>query len=112
MNKNNSDPWNIPDKVEVLIPNNWVKKPNKKTRKGKEGFRWEDLQNQGNGIRIDRGDPQNNQISQQVDHVVVRHNGKVVGRDGKPISGKIKEDFNNAHIPLDEWQNWQNWHSP
>jgi hypothetical protein len=107
-----SDLWKIPNEAENKIPDEWVKEPNKKARKGKEGFRWKDPNNKGNGIRIDRGDPNHRFTSQQVDHVIVNNDGKVIGRNGQPIKGSIKNDPDNAHIPLSEWQNWQNWYSP
>jgi len=47
-----------------------------------------------------------------VDHVVVRKDGKVIGRNGKPIKGSIDEDFDNAHIPLSEYERWKSWCSP
>jgi len=47
-----------------------------------------------------------------VDHVIVRYNGKVMGRDGRPIEGAIKENAEQAHIPLSEYQNWKSWYSP
>jgi hypothetical protein len=45
-------------------------------------------------------------------HVVVRVDGKVLGRDGKPIAGSIKEDPVNAHIPLSEYKTWRRWNQP
>ncbi|WP_192816485.1 hypothetical protein [Cupriavidus basilensis] len=82
--------------------------PNKKG----VGFRWQDPKNQGNGVRIDKGDPNVSQPTQQVDHVIVRSNGKVIGRDGKPIEGSIKYNAAQAHIPLSEYKKWKNWNSP
>jgi filamentous hemagglutinin len=105
----NPDSWNVPDAAIDKIPNEWGEsKPNKK----KEGFRWTDPENKGNGIRIDKGDPNHRFTNQQVDHVVINYNGKVIGRDGEPIKGSIRNDADNAHISLSEWQNWQNWNSP
>ncbi|MFJ9786164.1 RHS repeat-associated core domain-containing protein [Amycolatopsis sp. NPDC101161] len=91
------------------LPEGWGEgKPNKKG----VGFRWQDPKNQGNGVRIDQGNPNSPFPSQQVDHVIVRVNGKVIGRDGNPISGAIDQDPTNAHIPLSEWQNWSSWSRP
>ncbi|MFC0027954.1 RHS repeat-associated core domain-containing protein [Micromonospora chaiyaphumensis] len=91
------------------LPASWGNgKPNKKG----VGTRWQDPKNQGNGVRIDQGNPNSPSPSQQVDHVVVRSNGKVIGRDGKPITGAINEDPTNAHIPLSEWQKWSSWNHP
>jgi hypothetical protein len=78
------------------------------------GLRWTDPENQGNGIRIDRGNPSNSQVSQQVDHVVVNYGGRLIGRDGKPLpcSGSLKDNWDMGHIPLDEWLTWTNWFGP
>ncbi|HEY1156924.1 MAG TPA: hypothetical protein VGE95_11615, partial [Arthrobacter sp.] len=90
------------------IPEGWAGKANKKGI----GTRWQDPKNSGNGVRIDKGNPKNPQPSQQQDHVVVRRNGKVIGRDGKPIKGSVKDDFDNAHIPYKEWKKWGKWYEP
>jgi hypothetical protein len=45
-------------------------------------------------------------------NVIVRVNGRVIGRDGKPIQGSISEDYENAHIPLSEYIKWERWDSP
>ncbi|WP_207938587.1 hypothetical protein [Actinomadura darangshiensis] len=91
------------------VPDKWGDgSPNKKG----VGRRWTDPENRGNGIRIDEGDPNNPQPAQQVDHVVVRVNGKVVGRNGQPLEGSIKENWDQAHVPLSEWLKWDSWKSP
>ena len=76
------------------------------------GTRWQDPDNPGNGVRIDRGNPNNSQPSQQEDHVVVRHNGRVIGRHGSPIDGSIAENYEQAHIPLSEYETWSTWNRP
>lgn len=43
------------------------------------------------GVRIDRGNPNSPLPSQQVDHAIMRRDGEVIGRDGRPISGSIKD---------------------
>lgn len=106
---NQDDEWKVPDEATSKIPSEWGDGvPNKKG----EGQRWEDPENQGNGVRIDKGNPNNSQPSQQVDHVVVRDNGRVIGRDGRPIEGSIRDNASQAHIPLSEWLNWSSWNSP
>ena len=91
------------------LPESWGSgSPNKKGI----GSRWQDPGNPGSGVRIDQGNPNSPFPSQQVDHVIVRDNGKVIGRDGKPIRGSINEDPTNAHIPLSEWLNWSSWNTP
>ena len=76
------------------------------------GTRWTDPEDMGNGIRIDQGDPLSPHPSQQVDHVVIRHRGVVLGRDGSPIPGTIREYYDLAHIPLVEWLTWSEWYKP
>jgi hypothetical protein len=101
--------WEVPQEAKDKIPAEWGEgEPN---RKG-EGQRWEDPNNKGNGVRIDKGNPDNSQPSQQVDHVVVRDNGRVIGRDGQPIKGAIKDNGSEAHVPLSEWANWSSWNKP
>ncbi|MEM6386385.1 MAG: hypothetical protein AAF718_09140 [Pseudomonadota bacterium] len=90
------------------LPANWESAP---TRKG-VGIRWSDPENQGNGVRIDKGNPGSPFPSQQVDHVIVRHNGEVLGRDGLPIQGAIADHPEMAHIPLEEYREWTAWNRP
>ncbi len=54
------------------------------------GFRFPGPKQHGMGI--DKGNPDNPQVHQEVDHVVINSNGKVIGRDGNPIQGSIKQD--------------------
>ena len=100
--------WEPSKEAVKKIPKEWTKSSNKKG----EGFRWQDPNNKGNGVRIDKGNPNHTHPTQQVDHVIVRSNGKVIGRDGHPISGSIKNDPQNAHIPLREYKKWKKWNSP
>ncbi|MGW1878756.1 RHS repeat-associated core domain-containing protein [Streptomyces sp. NPDC001975] len=81
----------------------------KATKKG-IGWRWND--GKGNGVRIDQGNPNNSQVYQQVDHVVINSGGRIIGRDGNPISGDIKSSAYDAHIPLRDWLKWKSWDSP
>lgn len=98
-----------PSQANDKVPAEWGSgKPNNKG----VGQRWEDPSNPGNGIRIDEGVPGHTFPSQQGDHVIVRVDGQVIGRDGKPISGSIKDNAENAHIPLEEWLQWTNWAHP
>jgi hypothetical protein len=97
------------DEASGKVPPQWG--PGSPNNKG-VGQRWEDRANPGNGIRIDQGNPTHTLPSQQVDHVIVRVDGKVIGRDGIPINGSIKENAEIAHIPLEEWLQWTNWSHP
>ncbi|GAB3851833.1 hypothetical protein GCM10028801_01970 [Nocardioides maradonensis] len=76
------------------------------------GTRWFDpAAPKANGIRIDRGVPNSSFPSQQVDHVIVRSGGRILGPDGKPIVGSLKQNP-DAHIPLSDWLNWTSWNAP
>ena len=100
----------LDDAATSKVPSGWgTGRPNKKG----VGTRWVDPANpKTNGIRIDQGNPASPLTTQQVDHVVVRSGGRVVGRDGNPISGLIRENYEMAHIPLDEWLTWSTWNAP
>ena len=100
--------WDVPDTTISKLPEGWNASPNKKG----VGFRWQDPKNQGNGVRIDKGEPGISQPTQQVDHVIVRSNGQVIGRDGKPVIGTIKENAEQVHIPLSEYKKWKTGNSP
>jgi RHS repeat-associated protein len=103
----NCGDW-LPD-TRGKLPGSWGSgTPNKKG----VGTRWTDPDNPGNGVRVDRGDPNSSFPGQQVDHVIVRRNGNVIGRDGRPISGSIQDNAEMAHIPLGEWQTWESWYKP
>ncbi|MBE2192560.1 MAG: hypothetical protein IAE83_00110 [Anaerolinea sp.] len=94
--------------MKQKVPEAWEEAP---TRKG-TGWRWRDPSNiSGNSIRIDKGDPSNPQPSQQVDHVVIRSNGKGIGRGGVPYDS-IQDNWFDAHIPLEDWLAWQLWNKP
>ena len=94
--------------VQQKLPNGWG---SGRANQKKTGTRWEDPNNPGNGVRVDMGDPNSPNPSQRVDHVVVRQNGRVIGPDGKPISGPIAQNP-NSHIPLSDWLKWTNWWGP
>jgi hypothetical protein len=101
--------WHPGQSASEKMPPAWgTGQPNSKG----DGWRWQDPANPGNGVRIDRGSAGNSQPSQQPDHVIVRHNGRVIGRDGSPISGSIRDNPQQAHIPLVEWLQWTNWFGP
>jgi hypothetical protein len=98
--------WVVLPEITDRFPDDWEQSPNRK----KIGYRWIDPENpKGNGVRIDRGDPNSPHVSQRVNHVIVRSNGVVLGRDGEPIDGSIQNDPENAHIPLTEYAEWKSW---
>ena len=99
----------ITDEIVGKLPSEWgMGQPS--TKKG--GWKWTDPDNQGNGLRVDPANPSSLWQTQQVEHVVVRSLGVVLGRDGKPITGTIKDDPINAHIPLEEYRQWRTWNHP
>jgi hypothetical protein len=78
----------------------------------KVGTRWFDTAAaKANGVRIDQGVPGSVHSSQQVDHVIIRSGGNVLGPGGLPITGSIKKNP-QAHIPLSDWLNWSSWDMP
>lgn len=78
----------------------------------KVGTKWFDpAAPKANGVRIDQGAPGSSFPSQQVDHVIVRSGGNVLGPDGLPITGSMKQNP-QAHIPLDDWLTWSSWNAP
>lgn len=99
---------NPPKEAIDKVPGNWAGKANKK----KDGWRWEDPKNQGNTIRIDKGEPNSRTPSQQVDHVVITSNGRIIGPDGQPIQAAKPSQTAEAHIPLTEWLKWRSWNTP
>jgi hypothetical protein len=104
----NTEEWSVPNDAKNKFPEPWG--DGSVNKKG-VGVRWQDPENPGNGVRIDKGNLNNTQPAQQVDHVVVRSNGKVVGSDGSPISGSVKQSPEKAHIPLIDYIKWKKWNS-
>ena len=112
MDKLNSDEkWKPPQEAQDKVPKKWGEgQQNKK----KLGWRWRDPENKGNGIRIDKGDLIASRPSQQVDHVRIDKEGKVIGRNGQPIEETLQfpnpSNTEKAHIPLSEWLKWKTWY--
>lgn len=94
--------------ARTKLPSSWG--PGSPNAKG-VGTRWFDPANKGNGVRLDQGIPGSSFGSQQVDHVVVRSGGRILGPDGKPIVGSLSQNP-QAHIPLSEWRTWSSWSTP
>ncbi len=98
------------------IPSGWSG-PNmtKKFKKNdsKQGFVWRAPKGQ-DSVRIDRGDPNSQWGSQQVDHVIINSGGRIVGRGGQllPAGARIQDYPVEAHVPLSEWQAWRSWNAP
>ncbi|TCK20425.1 putative T7SS-secreted protein [Pseudonocardia endophytica] len=102
-------PWDDPA-VREKIPDEWGE--GRDNQKG-VGHRWLDpVHPSAAGVRIDQGNPDNSQPTQQQDHVIVRDGGKIIGRDGRPIPGAIDKFPEDAHIPLSEWRTWRSWNHP
>ena len=102
--------WRPPPEALAKIPSNWGAPI---LNQDGLGYRWFDPTGpKAGGVRLDRGDPNSPFPSQQVDHVIVRSGGNVLGRDGAPISGSIASDPINAHIPLADWLKWGHWNKP
>ena len=98
------------------IPSGWSgPHMTKKFKKNdsKQGFVWRAPKGQ-DSVRIDRGDPNSQWGSQQVDHVIINSGGRVVGRGGHllPAGAKIQDYPVEAHVPLSEWQTWRSWNAP
>lgn len=98
----------IKDEMNKKIPKDWVVDEAKK----KVGARYKDPNNKGNSVRVDQGNPDSSNPSQQVDHVVVNSGGKIIGRYGDPLNVPLKDDPLNGHIPLSEYNNWGSWNHP
>ncbi|MGA5565680.1 RHS repeat domain-containing protein [Streptomyces platensis] len=98
------------------IPSGWSSpEMTRKFRKNpaKEGFVWRAPKGR-DSVRIDKGDPNSKWATQQVDHVVINSNGRIVGRGGEllPQNSKVQDYPVEAHIPLSEWQKWRTWDAP
>ncbi|QWW67928.1 hypothetical protein [Rhizobium sp. WYJ-E13] len=65
------------------IPSHWVGKPTSSSR----GWRWDDPDNSGNGVRFFAGDPDDPVPSKRNTYVVVVSGGVAMGADGNPIPG-------------------------
>ena len=72
------------------------------------GWRW---RSKGAEIRVQRGNPASSNPAQRVDYVKITADGKVIGRNGKPITSGKPGQSPESHIPLSEWLNWGSWKS-
>ena len=63
------------------IPDTWV---GRAVDPG-QAWRWFDPDNPGNSVTIHRGDPLSAEPSKREGYVVVRVDGRLIGRDGKPV---------------------------
>lgn len=77
----------------------WKETPN---RKG-QGSRFQDPNNRGNRVRIDKGKPDHDLPSQRKDHVVEQRDGRTIDRDGKPIEAPKPSKTPEAHVSLKDW---------
>ena len=77
----------------------WIETPNKKG----QGARFQDPNNRGNRVRIDKGKPSHELPSQRRDHVVEQRGGATIDRNGNPIEAPKPTKTPEAHVPLKEW---------
>ncbi len=104
------DGWAVPEwlaRAAQRVPEEWgVAAPNKKGT----GFRWFGEDPDNDGVRVDQGNLDHRYETQRVHHVVVRRDGRVLGRDGLPLpGGAISSSAEESHIPLTEWMSWVDW---
>ncbi|MGL4489138.1 MAG: hypothetical protein ACRCU5_06810 [Rhizobiaceae bacterium] len=69
------------------IPADWVGSPTQSA----PGFRWDDPKGQ-NSVRFFKGDPNDTDATKRQPYVIVISDGKLMGRDGKPIVGAKAAD--------------------
>ncbi len=78
-----------------------------------EGLVWKDKINY---LKISRGYALASYPPQQVDHVIVRRHGRVIGTKGQMIEKTVKapnpKQAPEASIPLSEWLAWNSWFNP
>ena len=79
------------------VPEDWVKKKSKK----KEGYKYIKPGSRGSSdVRVQKGNPENTNPSQQKDYVKWKKDGKYLDKNGNVVLGDSLE----AHIPLDEFE--------
>jgi SPP1 gp7 family putative phage head morphogenesis protein len=78
------------------VPKDWKKVPSKK----KEGYKYVDPKNKHNDVRVQRGNRDVSNPSQQNDYVKWKKEGKWLDKNGKVVKGESPE----SHIPLDEFK--------
>lgn len=93
---------------DSMIPHSWG--AGQATNSG-IGVRFQDPSNPGNSVRIDMGRPNSPLPSQQVDHVVVNRDGRIIDRSGAPIGGPLSANP-AAHIPAGDDSGWSSWNRP
>lgn len=90
------------EKVRAKL-DGWKEEPNSK----KTGSRFQDPNDRGNRVRVDKGDPNHDLPRQKVDHVVEQKGGKTIDENGeeiKPTPDAPKPTRTpEAHVPLDDW---------
>jgi hypothetical protein len=86
-------------RIKAKLPVDWIEGP---ARKG-GGWRWSDPNRPNHQIRIDPGRSDVSMPTQQVDHVIVNHNGVIIGRDGQPLSGSIEEEYERIFPSPNGW---------
>ncbi|WP_137935468.1 hypothetical protein [Mesorhizobium comanense] len=91
----------VNQEIMPRIPRGWTVKQNGQGF----GFTFSDPTRKQVSIRVDKGDPNSDFPSQQIDHVVVNNGRGVVGVDGN-LTG-ISIDPLNAHVSMDVYKGWK-----
>jgi len=76
--------------------------------KKRNGFRW--LTKHGaNQVRIDKGNPTADHPHEQVDHVRINKDGKMMDWEGNLLPAGTTNNIPEVHIPLSDWLKWKSW---
>lgn len=78
------------------VPDDWVEKP---ANKG-DGVKYVDPKNNGNDVRISRGDPKSTNAGQQRDNIKWKKNGQWLDKNGNPVVRNSEE----SHIRLEDFK--------
>lgn len=95
--------------IHPTVQNKIPKQLGQATPADKIGLKWND--NKGNSVRVMRGDQSSQYPYQRRDYVRISSNGRAIGPDGKPRSGRADKNP-EVHIPLEDWLKWKTWDHP
>ena len=103
-----SDPnWKPGPGLIARVPNGWIGPD----ISDKNSRRWFDRTNKGNSLRMDGGNPSHTLPSQQVDHIVIQCNGRLLTHAGIPSVHPKPRTDPDVHIPATDWLTWGNWNA-